>query len=70
MLDNDASGAQTEHHQQQMMVEVAKLLGTDGRLDPAAFDRTVDTLLAGGSDPVITKKPEGGYSMTVMDAMK
>jgi NitT/TauT family transport system substrate-binding protein len=26
--------------------------------------------MAGGSDPVITKKPEGAYSFAVYDAMK
>ena len=34
------------------------------------FDRTVATLMAGGSDPVITKKPEGAYSFAIYDAMK
>jgi cytosine deaminase len=28
------------------------------------------TLMSGGSDPVITKKPEGAYSFAVYDAMK
>jgi len=41
-----------------MMGEVAKLTaGSDGTLDPADFERTVETLLAGGSDPVITEHP-------------
>jgi NitT/TauT family transport system substrate-binding protein len=26
--------------------------------------------MSGGSDPVITKKPEGAYSFAVYDAMK
>ena len=26
-------------------------------------ERTVDTLMKGGSDPVITKKPEGAWSV-------
>ena len=57
VLDNDASGAQTEKHQKRMMGEIAKLTaGSNGTLD-RDFDRTVATLLAGGSDPVITKKP-------------
>ena len=30
----------------------------------------VATLMAGGSGPVITRKPEGGYSFAVFDAMK
>jgi NitT/TauT family transport system substrate-binding protein len=27
-------------------------------------------LMSGGSDPVITKKPEGAYTFAVYDAMK
>ena len=58
VLDNDASGAQTEEHQKRMMGEIAKLTaGSNGALDPADFDRTVQSLLSGGSDPVITKDP-------------
>lgn len=69
VLDNDATGAQTETHQKRMMGEIAKLTaGSDGTLDPADFDRTVSTLLAGGSDPVITKKPEGAWTHAITDA--
>ena len=68
VLDNDATGAQTEKHQKRMMGEIAKLTaGSNGTLDPADFQRTVDTLLAGGSDPVITMQPEGAYSMVITD---
>lgn len=68
VLDNDETGAQTEHHQKQMMSEIAKLTaGTDGTLDPADYDRTVETLLTAGSDPVITKKPEGAWTHAVTD---
>ena len=72
VLENDASGAQTEAHQKRMMGEIAKLLDTadGGRLDPADFDRTVAILMSGGSDPVITQKPEGATSTAVYDAMK
>ena len=71
VLDNDATGAQTEKHQVRMMGEINKLTeGSDGTLDDAAYERTVDTLLKGGSDPVITKKPEGAVSHVVTDAMK
>jgi NitT/TauT family transport system substrate-binding protein len=71
VLANDTTGAQTEKHQRRMMGEIAKLLGTgDGKLDPADYDRTVATLLAGGSDPVITRKPTGAWSHAVYDAMK
>ncbi len=66
VLDNDATGAQTEHHQKQMMGEIAKLTaGSSGALDPADYERTVEILLGGGSDPVITKKPEGAWTHEV-----
>jgi NitT/TauT family transport system substrate-binding protein len=52
-----------------MMGEVAKLTaGSDGTLDPADYERTVATLLAGGSDPVITKAPEGAWTHAITDA--
>jgi NitT/TauT family transport system substrate-binding protein len=67
----DTTGAQTLHHQEQMMTEIAKLLGNDnGKLDFKDADRTVSELLSGGSDPVITKKPEGAWTHAVYDAMK
>ena len=70
VLDNDASGAQTEHHQIRMMGEINKLTeGSDGRLDPADYERTVETLLSGGSDPVITAAPTGAWTHKVVDAM-
>ena len=68
VLDNDMTGAQTEKHQVRMMGEINKLTaGTSGRLDPADFDRTVKTLLSGGSDPVITKTPTGAWTHAVTD---
>ena len=73
VLENDATGAQTEKHQARMMGEIAKLLDANpaGRLDPADYERTVSTLLAsGGESPVITKKPEGAWSHAVSDAVK
>jgi len=68
VLENDATGAQTEKHQRRMMKEINKLTaGSDGRLDPADFDRTVNTLLSGGSDPVISKKPVGAWTHAIID---
>ena len=68
VLDNDATGAQTEKHQKRMMGEIAKLTaGSNGALDPADFERTVETLMKGGSDPVITKKPEGAWTHAITD---
>ncbi len=69
VLDNDETGAQTEAHQKRMMSEVAKLTaGSNGALDPADFDRTVAILMAGGSDPVISAKPEGAWTHEISDA--
>lgn len=68
VLKNDETGAQTEAHQKFMMSEVAKLTqGSNGALDDADYKRTVATLLAGGSDPVITKEPEGAYTHEITD---
>ncbi len=69
VLDNDQTGAQTEKHQKRMMGEIAKLTaGSNGALDPADYERTVATLLAGGSDPVITATPEGAWTSAITDA--
>jgi NitT/TauT family transport system substrate-binding protein len=71
VLAADTTGAQTLHHQEQMMGEIAKLLAANnGELDPKDYDRTVSELLSGGSDPVITKKPEGAWTHAVYEAMK
>lgn len=68
VLENDETGAQTEEHQQRMMREIAKLTaGSDGALDPADYERTVETLMKGGSDPVITKVPEGAWTHMITD---
>ena len=71
VLAADTTGAQTLHHQEQMMGEIAKLLDPgNGELDPKDYERTVSVLLSGGSDPVITKKPEGAWTHAVYEAMK
>jgi NitT/TauT family transport system substrate-binding protein len=73
VLENDETGAQTEKHQRRMMGEINKLVGGGeqgiGYLDPADYQRTVDVLLGGGSDPVITKAPEGAWSHKIWDAI-
>lgn len=70
VLENDASGAQTEKHQRRMVREINKLTeGSDGTLDPADYQRTVDTLLSGGSDPVISKAPEGAWTHEITDML-
>jgi NitT/TauT family transport system substrate-binding protein len=69
VLDNDETGAQTKAHQVRMMGEIAKLTaGSNGSLEPADYERTVATLMAGGSDPVITKMPEGAWTHAITDA--
>jgi NitT/TauT family transport system substrate-binding protein len=70
VLDNDASGAQKEPHQKRMMGEINKLTaGSNGKLDPADYERTVATLMgAGGEAPVISKKPTGAWTHAVIDA--
>jgi len=64
----DETGAQMMEHQVRMMGEVAKLTaGSNGALDVADYERTVATLLGGGSDPVITKAPEGAWTSAITD---
>lgn len=68
VLEYDETGAQTEAHQVRMMGEIAKLTaGSNGALAEEDFQRTVDTLLAGGSDPVITAQPEGAWTHEITD---
>jgi len=69
VLEYDETGAQTENHQRRMMREISKLTAnTNGALDVAAYERTVATLLAGGSDPVISAAPEGAWTHAITDA--
>ena len=71
VLENDSTGAQTEKHQVRMMGEINKLTeGSDGTLLEADYERTVKTLLSGGSDPVITKAPQGAWTHVVTDKAK
>lgn len=71
IVDNDPAGVAVYNIQLRQMKEIAKLVGTGGKgigyLDPAAFDRTVNVLLTGGSTPIITKKPEGAWTHSVWD---
>lgn len=68
VLDHDETGAQTEAHQKRMMGEVAKLTaGSNGTLDEADYQRTVDSLMSGGSDPVITAEPSGAWTHAITD---
>ena len=66
VLEYDETGAQTEKHQKRMMGEIAKLTaGSDGALDPADYDRTVEIVMSGG---VIAKDPEGAWTHAITDA--
>lgn len=68
VLENDETGAQTELHQKRMMGEIAKLTaGSNGALVEADYTRTVEALMSGGSDPVITKAPEGAWTHAITD---
>nr|WP_245731251.1 ABC transporter substrate-binding protein [Loktanella fryxellensis] len=68
VLDNDETGAQSLEAQERMMTEVALLTaGSNGALDEADYQRTVETLLAGGSDPVIAAAPEGAWTSAITD---
>lgn len=72
VLEHDETGAQTEKHQVRMMGEIAKLLGPAealGRLDPADYERTVEVLLSGGSDPVISGKPTGAWTHDIYNGL-
>ena len=66
VINNDDTGAQTLAHQQYMIKEVDKLTeGSNGVLDPAAFDRTAKMVL---DQKIITKQPEGAWTHDVTDA--
>jgi NitT/TauT family transport system substrate-binding protein len=71
VLENDATGAQTEKHQIRMVAEINKLVAGSakgiGYLDPADYQRTVDILLGNKSTPVITKIPEGAWTHAVWE---
>lgn len=69
VVDNDDSGAQTVEHNTIQMGEIAKLTaGSNGALSEADFNRTVSSLMTGGSDPVITVMPSGAWSHVITNA--
>ncbi|HJL66704.1 MAG: ABC transporter substrate-binding protein [Arenicellales bacterium] len=68
VLENDETGAQTEKHQRRMMGEINKLTANGGKLDADDYERTVATLMSGGSDPVISQAPTGAWTHKVWDA--
>ena len=62
VVDN---GGQDENHQKFMMEGVAKLIdNADGKLIPAAYERTAKALL---DQKIITKEPTGAYTTAITD---
>ncbi len=58
---------QTQQHQKRMMGAITKLIaGSNGTLDPADYQHTVDTLMVGDS-PVITAEPQGAWTHMITD---
>ena len=74
MVAADKSGSASLKVQTRQMENIAKLISAAGTakmgyLEPAAFDRTVKVLLAGGSTPVIKKDPgKSAWTHAVWDA--
>ncbi|HEV7277640.1 MAG TPA: ABC transporter substrate-binding protein [Devosiaceae bacterium] len=72
VIENDETGAQTLEHQQYMISEINKLTeGSDGTLDEADYEQTVQTLLSAVSpdNPAITKEPEGAFTHEITDQL-
>ena len=71
LLKYDTAGVLTKVHQTHMMAAVAELVEGGphgwGWLSPAAYNRTVDELLASKSTPVITKRPVGAWTHAIWD---
>ena len=62
-------GALKEKPQVRMMHEINQLTeGSDGALDPADYERTVATLLAGGLGAADHQPPVGAWTPVVSDA--
>jgi NitT/TauT family transport system substrate-binding protein len=53
-----------------MMGEINNLTaGSTGVLDVAAAETTVDSLLFGGDDPVITERPTGAWTSVITNGL-
>lgn len=72
VVEADPSGAATLPVQTRQMREVAALIPGSahglGYLEPEAYERTVQVLLSGSSDPVISRAPEGAWTHTAWEA--
>jgi NitT/TauT family transport system substrate-binding protein len=71
LVDTDPAGVATYKVQLRQIKAIINLIPGSkhgvGYLRPAAFNRTVQILLAGKSNPVITKKPRGAWTREVWD---
>ena len=69
VMGQAAPGRLEAAKERRMLGEVAKLVASGGHgigyLDPAAYDRTVEVLLAGTVNPVIRRKPDGAWTRAV-----
>ncbi len=74
VVQSDPAGVADLDVQKRQLKEIAKLIGNPpnglGWLDPAAFDRTVEVLLTGTVDPIISKKPENAWTHDVFEKAK
>ena len=72
VIDNDMTGAQSLEHQLYMIGEINKLTeGSDGTLNEADYEQTVQTLLSSVSpeNPAITREPEGAFTHLITDQL-
>jgi NitT/TauT family transport system substrate-binding protein len=68
MEEYDLAGTLEEEPQVHRMREVNRLTaGATGRLDPAAYERTVAMLLAAAPERAITRPPTGAWTHSVAD---
>ena len=71
LLRHGAADATDPRQAERMLREVAKLVANDrhglGYLEPAAYERTVDVLLAAAANPVIRRRPEAAWTHEIWD---
>ena len=71
VVENDPAGVADLKVQTRQMREIAKLIAGSskglGYLDPEAFDTTVEVLLSGTVDPIITGAPEGAWTHEIFE---
>lgn len=71
VVENDPAGVADLAVQTRQMLEISKLISGSskglGYLEPEAFDTTVDVLLSGSVDPIITAAPEGAWTHEIFE---